>query len=212
MKKLKVLVLGNDPQINDIDFSRLNKNVITLGINRIWLKHIPNYFFFNDPEILQELNNNPEVLAKIQTECTVFSSDWLMTQLKRRNKTVPNWISTHNRPNQSRFADSVTTAIELFRANFQNTSNITFYVAGVSLRWQEPSHFWKYADYASLNNHGKEWYTPRFEKILDSFKYLKNLKYNIVSVHPESNLNKLFRFENIENLYSKELERDFDSL
>ena len=79
MEKLKVLVLGNDPQINDIDFSRLNKNVVTLGINRIWLKHIPDYFFFNDYEIAQELNNNPEVLAKIQTECTVFLETVTMT-------------------------------------------------------------------------------------------------------------------------------------
>jgi hypothetical protein len=53
MEKLKVLVLGNDPQINDIEFDRLDKNIITLGINRIWLKYIPDYFFFNDYEIAQ---------------------------------------------------------------------------------------------------------------------------------------------------------------
>jgi hypothetical protein len=203
MEKLKVLVLGNDPQINDIEFDRLDKNIITLGINRIWLKYIPDYFFFNDYEIAQELLLNQEELAKIKSNSFTFSSDWLVTRSKRNGKTIPNWISTYRRPNQSRFADSVTTAIELFRTNFHKNTNITFYVAGVSLRWRNPSHFWKELDYSGLNRHGEDWYAPRFEKILDNFKYLKKLKYDIISVNPDSNLNKVFRYENIENLYSK---------
>ena len=50
----KVLIIGNDPTINQIDFSRLDPNVITVGTNRAWLKLIPNYLFFHDIKILDE--------------------------------------------------------------------------------------------------------------------------------------------------------------
>jgi hypothetical protein len=205
MEKLKVLVLGNDTQINEIQFDRLPKNIITLGVNRIWLKHTPNYFFFNDYEMIKELRAHPEHLAKIKTYSTSYSSDWLLSQLRKKGQPIPTWLKIYQRPNKTKFPDSITSAIEIFRANLQKSSEVTFYVAGVSLRWQNPSHFWKELDYTSLNRHGENWYTPRFNLILENFKRLKSLNYDIVSVHPDSSINKLFRYENIGNLYSKEL-------
>lgn len=211
MEKLKVLVLGNDPQINDIDFSRLNKNVITLGINRIWLKHIPNYFFFNDYDIVDELIDSPEILAQLKQKSFIFSSDWLKRGVRKTSKMIPNWVKVYDRPNKTKYPDSATTAMEIFRSTINRQSQITFYVAGVSLRWKEPSHFWKELGHPGINQHSEDWYLPRFEKMLLNFKHLKGMRYDIVSVNPESNLNRLFRYENIGNLYSKELERDFDS-
>lgn len=82
VKELKILVLGNDPQINQIDFSRLDPSVITLGVNRIWLKHIPNFFFFNDFEILKELETKPEVVKALVSKSQCFSSDWLNNSKK----------------------------------------------------------------------------------------------------------------------------------
>lgn len=198
MRKIKVLVLGNSPQINQIEFEKLDPNVVTLGVNRIWLKHEPNYFFFHDSAILSELNQYPEKLSSLRDKSVIFSSDWL-----KKNKSInyPDWIEQYRRTNKGRFPDSITTSIQIFSRQILKNNNITFYVAGTTLTWNEPSHFWKEFEYPSLNQADSKWYIPRFNAILSNFKHLKSLKYDIVSVTPNSRLNKVFRYENIENLY-----------
>jgi hypothetical protein len=204
MKKTKILVLGNDPQINSIEFNRLDPGIITLGVNRIWLKHIPNFFFFNDCEIIDELNLVPETLAKLRSCSTIFSSDWLRYGAKRRGTNLPSWTRVIDRTQLNTFADSVSTSISIFHRHFLKSSDYTFYVAGVSLLWQEPSHFWKSIEYSNAKNkNDREWYDPRFNRIETNFRNLKNLGINIISVNPNSRLNKIFRYENIGNLYSK---------
>jgi hypothetical protein len=199
-RKTKVLVLGNDPQINSIDFDRLQPDVLTLGVNRIWLKHIPNYFFFHDMEILTELERNPEAIAALQSSSTVFSSDWIKHGAKR---TVPYWIEVQNRKNKHDFPDSVTTSINLFSTNILGHREATYYLAGVSLKWTNPSHFWKELDHDSLNRHDADWYGKRFDRISDNFKKLKAKGLKMISVNPNSSLNKIFRYESINNLYIK---------
>ena len=203
MKKYKVLVLGNDPQINQIDFSRLQKNVITLGVNRIWLKHIPNYFFFNDYDIVEELESSPEKLAQLQTSSKIFSSDWIRTEAKKRRKNIPQWTTVLPRRQTHQFPDSVTTSLSLFTTQYLPLSECTFYIAGVSLTWQNPSHFWKDLDHDALNSHGPTWYLPRFERIKLNFRKLRDVGFEMVSVNPNSQLNKMMRYENVGNLYSK---------
>jgi len=199
VKELKILVLGNDPQINQIDFSRLDPSVITLGVNRIWLKHIPNFFFFNDFEILKELEKKPEVVKALVSKSQCFSSDWLNKSKKIKN--LPDWVKVYDRPNKKSLPDSVTTAISIFKSHYLNYRTATFYIAGVSLKWANPSHFWKELDYDSLNKHDKKWYDPRFKLMLENFKNLSTKNNSIVSVHPDSLLNKYYRYEGIENLY-----------
>lgn len=196
----KVLVLGNDPQINQINFSRLSPGLLTLGVNRIWLKHLPNYFFFNDPEISRELEKNPETLAKLRQNSTIFSSDWLNREKVHQ---VPAWVRVYQRRNKYVFPDSVTTAIDLFNTNI--IGDCTFYLAGVSLKWQQPSHFWEQLNYQANHSPTQEWYSPRFKKILQNFDRLKSLGIKLISVHPDSELNKVLRYENIENLYRRNL-------
>jgi hypothetical protein len=200
MRTTKVLVLGNDPQINTIDFDRLDPSVITLGLNRIWLKYLPNYLFFHDFHIVLELMRNPEKLAQLQASSKIFSSTWLYK--KNVNMKAPSWISdVYPIPNKGQFPDSATNAIQLFSNNLSNGQPIRFYLAGISLKWQEPSHFWKELEYNSMNFAKEDWYFPRFNMMFDNFKKLKTLNYKIISVTPNSKLNKIFRYENIENLY-----------
>ena len=200
--EIKVLVLGNDPQINLIDFNRLDTNIITIGINRIWLKYYPNYLFFNDYDIIKELKNNPEHLANVRSKSTIFSSDWLF----RSKKDIPKWVSVYNRPSRimQNFPDSATTAISLFKNNYYKEYSFVFYIAGISLTWKEPSHFWKELNYKSLNTCDSTWYNARFQLILNNFKKLKDANTKMISVTPESMLNKLLRYECIDNLYVKE--------
>lgn len=197
----KVLVLGNDPQINSIRFDQLSPGIKTLGVNRIWLKYFPDYFFFNDMDIARELEQNPETLVHLKQKSTIFSSDWL-----RREKTnrIPTWVKVYERQNKMLFPDSVSTAISLYRLHYD--SRCTFYIAGVALKWQDPSHFWKKDTPLpsgvghSLDN---KWYDPRFEKMEQGFRRLKALGMDLVSVHPNSKLNSFLRYEGIDNLYSR---------
>jgi hypothetical protein len=198
MKTTSVLVLGNDPYINQIDFSKLSPDIITLGVNRIWLKHIPDYFFFNDSPIITELDNHPDILDHLKKQSFCFSSDWLG---HNNPNIIPDWTAIYHRLDSKRFPDSVTTAISIFAKDIMPDKNIVFYIAGVSLKWQEPSHFWKTLDHDSLNNHTEEWYTPRFTSIIKNFNSLKNSHIKMVSVTPNSMLNKIMRYETIGNLY-----------
>jgi len=198
MHNIKVLVLGNDPQLNDIDFDKLDPSIIILGINRSWQKIDKDYLFFNDIEILKELIIQHK-LSNISSN--LISSDWLSIQSKKLKYALPDNIQIFNRKDVSRFPDSVTCAIEIFSNKIKNASNITFYIAGVSLMWSEPSHFWKKSDQISLNTHDISWYEPRFNRILDNFNRLKSLGYTIISVHPNSRLNKIFRTADISSLY-----------
>jgi hypothetical protein len=204
MAKSRVLVLGNDPQINEIEFDRLAPDVITLGVNRIWLKHIPNYLFFNDWVIIDELNENPEILKEITQKTQVFSSDWLVQSDKRRLASVPSWVRVYFRDNPFVFPDSVSTALRLFTRHIKSSQDCVFYIAGVSLKWKEPSHFWKELNYPGKNSHGEEWYSSRFLKMENNLKALKNSGNYLVSVNPESRLNKFIRYTNIGNLYRKD--------
>jgi hypothetical protein len=194
----KVLVLGNSPQINRIDFDRLKPGIVTLGVNRIWLKHIPDYFFFHDVQILTELERNPEAVAQLMSQSKCFSSDWLKHGIKRP---IPSWIEMYNRSNKIAFPDSVSTAINLFSSNFAPDKKVTYYVAGVSLKWTNPSHFWKEIEYSSLNNLNESWYSSRFVRMLENFRTLRARGIKLVSVNPDSNLNKVCRYESIDNLY-----------
>jgi hypothetical protein len=195
----KVLVLGNDPQINSIDFEKIHPNIVTLGVNRIWLKFIPNYFFFSDLIISNELSRYPEKLEELKRNSTIYSSDWLQKNIKNK---IPGWTKVYSRKNTRLFPDSISNAIDLFNANY--IPNSIFYIAGVSLKWQDPSHFWKKSNSSSNqigHSVGADWYLPRFEKIKFNMQLLKSKGISMVSVNPNSSLNSFLRYESIETLY-----------
>jgi len=204
-RKNRVLVLGNGPQINDIDFSRLDPTITTIGVNRIWLRHIPDYFYFHDYPILRELNKPANEITRIkltdQSEC--YSSEWLKRSIQGP---IPNWLRLYPLQNRSLFPDSVTNACLIYRNNKIRRNaheDFTFYFAGVSLKWSNPSHFWKNDGYQSSNNLGQKYYEVRFERMFNNFKYMKDQNIKMVSVTPGSRLNKLMRYESIGNLYYK---------
>jgi hypothetical protein len=199
MAETRVLVLGNDPNINDIDFSKLDPSIITLGVNRIWLKHIPHYFFFNDIQIATELQSQPNILTILKEKSVCYSSDWL--KVNNPKLKPPKWTTIYPRLEPKSFPDSVSTAISIFDRCLLPNANITFYVAGVSLRWMEPSHFWKTDGYQSLNNYDSTWYNPRFAAILRNITRMRATGTKMISVTPNSMLNKVMRYENINNLY-----------
>lgn len=199
MIKQKVLVLGNGPQISDIEFDRIPSDIITLGVNRIWIKYYPDFLFFHDLNILNELNQNEESKKNLISKSKCITSDWF----DRHNIDCPNWITKHSRLDRKAFPDSVCTSIRILTSKIlkKNPSQIEFYIAGVNLKWMDPSHFWKEYEFNSLHNASKPWYDSRFQKMLYNFKNLQRLGFNLISVTPDSLLNKTMRSINISNLY-----------
>lgn len=197
VNKKRILVLGNGPFINDIDFDRIQNDIITFGVNRIWLKHYPDYFFFHDPDIMYELLNRKDTITELMSNSKSFTSDWY-------KKIPPTWVTKYPRYNRRIFPDSITTGLSILNEKLLNGNikDYEFYLAGIHLKWTNPSHFWK-ETYTSRNKHEKSWYDPRFERILYNFKNLQKIGYNFISVTPNSNLNKIMRYENIANLYTK---------
>jgi len=201
MIKKKILVLGNGISINDIDFDKLDPSIQTFGVNRIWLRHNPTWFFFHDYDILSELELDPISRSKLISDSICFSSDWI----SRDNKSTPHWLRKYPRKGARKFPDSITTGIDILKSNILpgRTGDYTFYFAGINLKWSDPSHFWKTMDHTSLNSNDKSWYDIRFNKMFQNFKDMSSNGYNMISVTPNSMLNKLMRYENVSNLYKK---------
>jgi hypothetical protein len=196
----KVLVLGNSNQINEIDFTRLDSSIITFGVNRIWLKFSPNYLFFNDLEILDEILENKREDLFLTTK--FLTSNYILRKTKARSLLSKYTIQILHRSSYLDFTDSVSNGLDLFNKYILKNGKTTFYIAGVPLTWEEPSHFWKKLNYSSRNKNTKAWYSQRFQFIYKNFEKLKVSGLNIISSTPNSKLNKLFRFENVSNLYT----------
>jgi hypothetical protein len=204
-KLKKILVLGNSPHINEIEFDRLDPRIKTIGVNRIWLKHLPDYFFFNDNDIVEELNRPENEISRIKLtqRSLCYSSMWIRKSIVG---TVPHWLRVYPISDRTVFPDSVSNSIRIFKDNIMRgepMSDYVFYIAGVELSWSEPSHFWKQDGYKGINNKDREWYDRRFNAIFNNFIRLKDSGINMVSVTPGSRLNKIMRYENVSNLYMK---------
>lgn len=198
----KILIIGNDPSIDQIDFTRLDPNIITVGTNRAWMKLLPNYLFFHDPKIFQELEQNPKRLADLISHSNIIASDWLKHTCRNAKVKVPNYLQVYERPNKRKYVDCVTTAMDILDRKLFSKRDTVYYIAGVSLTWKSPSHFWKKNPIKGIGNkNDKVWYDKRFGLTYDNFVDLKNRGFKMVSVTPDSKLNKLLRYENIGNLY-----------
>lgn len=198
----KILIIGNDPSIDQIDFTRLDPNIITVGTNRAWMKLLPNYLFFHDPKIFQELEQNPKRLSDLISHSNIIASDWLKHTCRNAKVKVPNYLKVYERPNKRKYVDCVTTAMDILDRKLFLKRDTIYYIAGVSLTWKSPSHFWKKNPVEGIGNkNDKVWYDKRFGLTYDNFVDLKNRGFKMVSVTPDSKLNKLLRYENIGNLY-----------
>ena len=126
----KVLILGNGPDINEIDFTRLKGEVKTAGVNRIWLKHFPDYLFYHDPEIMWEIEMDPFIKYKLIAKCKCYASDWIYMNTPR----PPAYLNIVNRRNRKAFVDSVTTFMRiLIQENVFSIDNTIFYIAGMAV-------------------------------------------------------------------------------
>jgi len=201
--KKRVLILGNDKTLNDLKNVKFKDDVVIVGINRAHEIIKTNYTFFSDFVIFNEIYKKENGDLKKIKEYNLVASNWINRHGKNVTKKweQQNLIKIHNRQNEQAFPDSVTFGIEYFNNLFKG--NVTFFVYGVSLQYDKiENHFWtnKISNNRDPVQLTKAWCEPRYKKTYENFNKLKKENINIISVSKNSKINKLFKYQDINDL------------
>ena len=191
----KFLILGTGEDINDIDFTRLDSDFITAGVNRIFYKYIPDYYYVYDLDIIQDLI--PDEIEHIYTHPDKLYQAASLKKNYKQNFTTyydKNYTPEYQ-VNGKRFDcghGSVNYLIRMLNNLIYPSDDNKFYLCGVPLL-EDVGHF--YEDDKTTTN----------QKVLDrfynDFLRMKSLNYNIVSLMEKSKLNDIFPIEKKEVLY-----------
>jgi hypothetical protein len=206
VKRNNFLILGNGADINEIDFNQIDVSFITGGVNRIYLRYIPEYYYIYDlvnimpdfpikeniiythtsklSEYLRENVNNTDIFHAFP--CNEYTTEFVI-------------INDKIKCNHS----AINMLIRILNDYLFSTDDNYFYVCGVPLLESE-GHF-----YDESINH-----TPQkvLDKIYNDFIRLAHRGYKIVSCMKESKLNNLFPNEDKSILYNfKEKKYNFKS-
>jgi CMP-N-acetylneuraminic acid synthetase len=198
--KKRILILGNDKTLNDLKDVEFKDDVLVVGINRAHEILKTDYTFFSDFKIFAEIYKKDKGDLKKIKNHNLIASDWIFKHGK--DLSAKQWeqrglIKIHNRKNKVSFPDSITVGIEYFNKLFNG--NATFYVYGVSLTHDnDENHFW--TNERPNKELGKNWYEPRYLKTFENFKSLKKQDVDIVSVSKTSQINKIFEYQNVDEL------------
>ena len=198
MKKT-IIIFGNDNSINDFDFEYLKRlnDVVSIGINRVWMKTSElDYLFFLDSPILEELDEYKIKLTKTK----LYTTNYLRRSITKSKKTnLLKTFSIHCYSKRiiriGRTPNSVIQCVQLFNDHVFKEYECCFYVYGVSLDSSIP-HFW-WENKNIKNKTSEKWNEKRFNFNLESFKILKKKHYNIISLSKNSRLNQIFDFVDV---------------
>jgi len=199
----KVLILGNSQHIDAINFGKIADDVTVIGVNRIWYKYIPEYLFFSDIIIYNDMISKGVNFDEKFKNTTIFTSEWIY---KHSRKNKPHIDALLQKPNVKcydvlkhiAFPDAVSSVVSILSRYYKDTRT-TYYIAGTELRFnQNKNHFW---ETPVMKGPGSDWYVPRFNKMFLNWVSFKKTGINIVSVTPKSRLNKLFSYQDISTLY-----------
>lgn len=196
-----VLILGNDKTLNYLKYAEFNDGVIIVGINRAHEIVKTDYTFFGDNPIFDEIYEKEDGNMEQILKYNLVTSDWIYkddTEHEMKQWVDDGVIRMHTRERKNSFPDSVTIGLEYFNRLFEG--NVTFYVYGVSLRYDEKeNHFW--TKHKGKKEPGKDWSEPRFNRILRNFRKLKaEGTYDIVSVSKDSRINDIFEYQDVKML------------
>ena len=218
-----ILVLGNDKSINDINFKELGDyEMIVAGVNRIFLVTEPDYLFFLDNEIQEELKSANRSL----NNTTVITSRY--SDLGFQNYKINHmWLHDNSKyylalefnPLNDNLKGSVPALIKVLNDCIYRDEYCVFYIGGVSLKWDNhASHFWKTMDYSeqSLHNKGENHYNPRFEMMYQAFNRLKKQQkkdnFIMLNINPDSRLTKLLQTVDLPQILSIMADRGYTSV
>lgn len=200
LQKNKILILGNGADINDIDFSRVDSSFITAGVNRIYKKHIPEYYFIYDlKDIVPEL---PDTVTNIHTVKNKYEE-----LLRDNTKDLTNKTFIINEYNNYSKVFNIHDAV--LDCNFSAVNYLIrllddiiykddinyFYICGCPLL-ESVGHFYD----ESINA------TPQktLDNIYKDFLRLAYKKYNMISLMKQSKLNNILPVYDKDILYYNE--------
>lgn len=196
----KFLILGTGADINDIDFDRIDDSFITAGVNRIYEKFIPEYYYIYDlKDVLIKDGIAVSLPEGIHTICT--HPDKLYEYMSKRKNYKQNFFTyydplytatfTHNGDEYECNQSSINYLIRMLNDRFFSGGDNVFFLAGVPLL-ESVGHFY--------SGTGKTTQVV-LNRFYNDFIRLKNLGYNIFSIMKESKLNDLFPTEDINMIY-----------
>ena len=201
---MNILILGNSSDINDFNFDLLknkDSNLIVAGVNRIWFKYIPDYLYFSDHLILKELEQSNNIV----NDTNIITTSYIYRRnIYYDNNTLIKTLQKYNinvYPKINGYCDSVSWLIQVLNNYIFKNYKCTFYVFGVTLNIENlyyKKHFYK--GFIKLD---VQHYDRLFKRAIDNFKKLKQEKYNIISLTPQSKLNNYFNYMDLDKFYNK---------
>jgi hypothetical protein len=197
-----IIILGNDKSISDIDFN-IFRNITTAGVNRIFLKYEPDYLFFLDNDIVEEIKINEINLPNTICITSKYNYDKRQKfdiEVDLINDRFKGHI--HDKYYNHSVFSSVPSLIKQLNDFIFKKEKLCFFIFGVSLTYKN-EHFWNEFEYYKLkksSNFDYEENKNRMDKMLFTFKKLMARKYILFNCNPESRLNEIMPFVDIEKI------------
>jgi len=189
------LILGNGADINELDFDKIDEGLITAGVNRIYMKFMPEYYYIYD--LVDIMPDFPD------KECRIITHTSKLQQYLHDTVNNTNVFMSYPMPEYTqKFVlngqeykcnhSSVNMLIRILNNYIYKGFENIFYICGVPLL-ENIGHF--YDD--SINKTSQK----VLDKIYNDFIRLKHNGHKIISCMKKSLLNELFPVENKEILY-----------
>lgn len=192
----KILLIGNDNTVNKVNYNKLQPEILTVSVNRIWMTYFPDVIYVIDPEIFREIQIkiDKKELDYIDFRNTIiFYNFYLTKEFENLLKNITAYPVNIKRNN------SLISIMLWFNHNYEN---LLFFIYGVSLLYdKEKNHFWK-GDKDVLNNRDSNWENDKYKKNFNQFNELKK-NVNMISVMKKSRLNEILEVRKIDILFKK---------
>lgn len=206
----KILVFGNDESINTIDFRTIDgvregTGTLTIGLNRIWRRYMPDYFVFMDSDVMNELilNNveRPEHSTWITSDFLFNNPDTPLSEEEYRvfqDYIHEQGIKVYPRPlSFTKRKSSLLWSIIYLQEYLYSGEQLRFYLFGTKLNvpTKGAHHFWE-RDRKVVYNRDLTKLNTQFSSHTTGLKELRSKRYDIISATKNSRANKFIPYIN----------------
>ena len=191
----KIIVFGTGSDLNDIDFSKIDKSFITAGVNRIHEKIIPQYYYAYD--LLEVMPLVPDTIKVIYTH-----PDQLYRYMSALKNYKQNFCTYYDKTYTPEYWKngiaydcghaSINYLIRMLNDYIYTGQDNVFYIVGVPLL-EGKGHF--YDDDTTTTTQ------QVLDRFYNDFLRLVDKKYNMISLMAESRLNNIIPSQDINIIY-----------
>lgn len=199
----RVLIVGNSPHALTILPLQLDKDVVVIGINRSYVKFWPNYLYFHDPEIINELVHDkieiPETTQLVTDEYFYHRMDMLSEEDRQP---IQEYVNRNNLlvVNHYDYANEFTTLQAILNAPKlvdSPTDRTLIYLAGIAMSSDQTQYAWGNEVQARSTPLDRQF--SFLSSMIDNYPFLKPM---IKCTNPSADkLNALTKFVELTTLY-----------